>query len=282
MTTKKIMYFNESSDGWWAYTLSSGKRWSAPQYLAVEVDVEKSKYGDRYYFSIIEGPYVIAGTHFSQYQKSAKVYINGSVGKKVGRKPVLVDTSPHDKKAALIVKYQKHGTFKYGPHATAVVYGSLKYAGVEKQIAMTGDIIEPNVEHPISIPDEKHTDAQAKYGKTDFYAMWFRIDAKTAGANFTGKGKPGDRYFHLGSGSAGCFTNIYATGNDKDWNAIASSLSKARVTSEGLYVGTIKFEIPHKKYSEIEKDVIAFGQADKLKTYVWNNSVRNVPDEDDS
>ena len=143
-----------------------------------------------------------------------------------------------------------------------------------KEIVMTGDLIIPNVAHPISIPDEKHTDGSIKYGRTDFYHMWFRIDAETAGANFTGHGQPGDRYFHLGLGSAGCFTNRYPSFsdweiNDSDWNTIADTLSKARAGEDQLYVGTITFEIPIATYNQIYSELIIRAKDLGLKTYIW-------------
>ncbi|GAB4577138.1 MAG: hypothetical protein Tsb0019_04760 [Roseibium sp.] len=274
MADSKIMYFNSSDDGWWAYRLENNDIWSAPQHLKVEVDIKKSS-GDRYHFKVLEGPWVVKSTHYPQYFKPAQKYARGNVAKKAGGKDVLVNESPHTAAAKLVADYKAHRFIDYNGHATPVVDSKLSYAGTSKEIVMTGDLIVPNTFHPLSIPDEKHV--HRNYRATKFHAMWFRIDAKTAAANFTGAGMPGDRYFHLGSASAGCFTNRYAGGDDKDWNTIANALSKARVGSNQLYVGHIKLQIVPATYAKIKTGLIAFAKAQGLKSYIWENTIHATP-----
>ena len=274
-TEDKVMYFSNSPTGWWAYRLGhnpSAKRWSAPQHLKVLVDGKKSCVGERYYFKVLEGPWVIKSKH---YNGLAPSYAQGNVLKKYKGKDVLIEANPHMSAANLKVVYSRHQVLEYGNFATPAVIGELNYAGVVKTVSMVGDLIAPNVKHPISIPDEKHNDdaVRKKYGRTDFFDMWFRIDAPTAKANLAGNGQPGDRYFHLGLGSAGCFTNLYPSQtdwsiNDRDWNTIAKTLSQARVGENQLYVGYITFQIPETIYKQIHANIITFAQKHKITKYI--------------
>ncbi len=280
MAYNKIMYFNSSDDGWWGYrSAHDNEIKTAPQYLKVAVDEEKSAAGNRYYFKILEGPIAVKAIHYKQYFAAAQERLVGGVSKQSRGRDVLVESSPHQPAAKLFVHYEGHQIINYNNRglATPVVYGSLNYAGVRKKIVMTGDMITPNQFHPVSIPDEAHTDPNGPYEKTRIYSMWFRIDAKTAGQNLTDHGRPGDRYFHLGRGSAGCFTNIYDGGDDRAWNTIANHLSKARVDSNQLYVGHISFQINPTLYAGIKKDLINFAKQKRLSKYVWENTAHCVP-----
>lgn len=222
-----------------------------------------------------EGPWVVESTHFKQYyQASNKAYTYGDISKKYKGHDILTERNPHTAAATLNVKYTGHKVSDQRFLAIPIVTGKLTYAGVTKEIVMTGDLIVPNIAHPICIPDERHINP--KYQLTSLATTWFRIDAKTAGLNFTGAGKPGDRYFHLGSASAGCFTNVFAGGNDREWNAIAQKLSTARAGIDQLYVGHITFDIPKAAYDDIKNDLIARVKRYRLNGYVWENGIQRV------
>lgn len=78
-----------------------------------------------------------------------------------------------------------------------------------------------------------------------------------------------DRYFHLGRGSTGCFTNVSDRGQDRGWGTIVDALSKAR-DGGGLYVGRIRMKKPTATFATISR------QAEARRTglrCIWDNQV---------
>lgn len=282
-TEDYIMYFNVSDTGWWetrpGWTSSSALK-AMPQYLKVLVNGPKSCQGDRYYFTVEEGPLVANG----EYVRNASPLVQGNVSKMAGDKPVLIADSPHTGPASLTMGYEGHSfdywraTLPGGTRrgvANVAIWGPMTYAGVTKTVVMTADVIAPNRSWKLIIPDFPH-DKGKKYN-ANLKLVWFPVDAPTGTVAWTGDAAENDRYFHLGAGSAGCFTNV-RTGEeaedgtypyDGDWDKIAGELMKARDGSN-LYVGDITMQVPNAKMEEIKAGLIAY--ADGLP-YFWDGEV---------
>lgn len=169
----------------------------------------------------------------------------------------------------LTVDYESHEAIKVKSgktkkeYAAPYVAGNLNYHYKEGEkakvvtipIVMSGDLVKPNVGHPMSIPDEAHTRHIDKYGKTTLYQTYFRLDIATSNLNLvqdeeTGV-REGDRFLHAGTASAGCFTAVVdKTKDDERWNTIALVLMRARTMGSDRYIGTIQFDIPKKNVSQ--------------------------------
>lgn len=267
-TDNIVMYFTQVGGGWWRTRdtwLTSGTIVSAPQHLKVLVDGPKSCQGDRHFYTILEGPRVKNGTHF----REGLVGRKGNVAKTSDGTATLTTTNPHTAACDITVAYSSYDTRTATGSAgqeyvAASVYGSFTFAGVTKDVRMQLDVIAPNQSWKLSIPDFPHPGGD-NYS-ADLGTVWFRVDAPTSPVDWTGHGAGNDRYFHLGRGSAGCFTNVTDDGSDAGYDTIAGAMMKCRDGSD-LYVGQIKFDIPSATYT-----LIAKARRGGI-SYVWNNQV---------
>lgn len=269
-TEDKIMYITDSGEGFWLTRETwntSGTKRSLPMNLKVQVDGPKSCRGERYYFTILEGPLVERGEYVSVIGTRT-----GNVVKTFNGLDTLTSTNPHTSACNLVVKYVSHSVLEYNGYITVSVIGELNYDGVSHTINMTGDLIKPNVDWNVFIPDFPHN-----YGyNATYHHTWFRIDAPTTGVNFVGEGDGNDRYLHLGRGSAGCFT-FFAPDKStsiSNWDDLVVKISRCRDGSN-KYIGTIKLEISDSIYTLIHSQLIAEARIAGL-SYVFDHKV-NTP-----
>ncbi|MEL6750203.1 MAG: hypothetical protein AAFO09_07975 [Pseudomonadota bacterium] len=153
---------------------------------------------------------------------------------------------------------------------TASVIGKLSYDGIQHNINMTGDLIKPNINWNIFIPDFPHN-----YGyNATYHHTWFRIDAPTSGVILAGSSDGNDRYLHLGRGSAGCFTFFVQDKSTSvpEWDNLVKKISRCR-DSSNKYVGTIKFKITNNIYIKIEND-LKKEAANEGASYIFDHQVR--------
>lgn len=274
-TEDVIMYFTPVSGGWWRARdtwSTSGVIKSVPQHLKVLVNGPKSCQGDRFFFTYLEGPRVKNGVNF----REGLVGRKGNVAKTSEGTSTLTTTNPHTAACDITVTYSSHDIRVYSgsggqEYVVASVYGTFTFAGVTKDVRMQLDVIAPNQSWKLSIPDFPHPGGN-NY-RADLATVWFRVDAPTSPVDWTGHGTGNDRYFHLGRGSAGCFTNVSDSGSDAGYDTIAEALMKCRDGTD-LYVGQITFDIPSTTYASIEAELVTEARR-QSKSYVWNNAVHS-------
>lgn len=289
----KIMYIYPQDDGFLLVRsepsdtgenpASRPSQMSLPQFLKVLVNGEKSCKGNRYYFEILEGPLVNPAQDWD-----VRDPINRwSVSKEYNGVSTLVEENPHLPPFALEVDYlemsprndtadgEVDGIRKAIAHnppevAVASVKGRMTFNGQATDVVMELDIIPPNRPFNVAIPDTVHDGGRRYKSDVPKAMLWMRIDARTSPVAWRNGAVGNDRYLHYGRGSAGCFTNLPDTSTQ--WNAIIDDLSRSRLSTNGIYAGTIQFNISDEEYVSIETKLRAYATKHSLP-YIWNNQL---------